>query len=292
MTSVKEIRAKVLLSHVKQPDPWFGLKYSMNLYRGCQHRCIYCDSRSDCYGIEDFDREVLIKTNALDRLQIELARKRVIGTIGTGSMNDPYMPLEKKLNLTGRALQIIAAFRFPVHIITKSDLVLKDLAVLGAIHKVYAAVSFSITTSDDMLAKKLEPGAPPPSGRLAAMAELASHGILTGVTMMPILPFIEDNTKNITKIITRAAEHGASYILPWFGISMRDRQRDHFFAELDRHFPGTKAKYQRRYGQRYDCHTPDAYRLQQVFEELCNRHALATRMPVYQRFEPNQMPLF
>jgi DNA repair photolyase len=111
-----------------QPDTWFGLKYNMNLYRGCQHQCIYCDSRSECYQIEDFS-DILVKANAIELLRAELASKRVKGTIGTGSMNDPFMPLEKKINLTGRALEVIAEFRFPVHVITKSDLVLKDIQV-------------------------------------------------------------------------------------------------------------------------------------------------------------------
>lgn len=132
---IKEIQAKVLLSRVKQPDPWFGLSYSMNLYRGCQHQCIYCDSRSACYQIENF-RDIVVKVNAPQLLRKELARKRSKGTVGTGSMNDPYMPLEKKYNLTGQALRILAEFRFPVHVITKSDLVLKDLESLLTISQI------------------------------------------------------------------------------------------------------------------------------------------------------------
>jgi DNA repair photolyase len=154
MAPVKDIQAKVLLSHVKQPDTWFGLKYNMNLYRGCQHRCIYCDSRSECYGIEDFDGEVLVKANAIELLREELARKRVKGTIGLGSMNDCYMPLERELNLTDRALALIAQFGFMVHVMTKSDLVLRDLDTLEEINQRYATVSFTITTADDELGKK------------------------------------------------------------------------------------------------------------------------------------------
>ena len=145
---IKEITAKVLLSPVKQPDDWFGLKFNMNLYRGCQHQCIYCDSRSECYQIENF-KDVLVKVNAIDLLRDEISRKRVKGTIGTGSMNDPYMPLEAKRELTRGALQVIADFLFPVHIVTKSDLVLRDLDLLRTIHQVYAAVSLTITTADD-----------------------------------------------------------------------------------------------------------------------------------------------
>ena len=126
---IREIQAKVLLSHAKQPDPWFGIKYGMNLYWGCQHQCIYCDSRSECYQIENF-ADILVKVNGIELLRKELASKRVKGTVGTGSMNDPYMPLEEELNLTGRALKVIAQFGFPVHVITKSDLVLRDLDTL------------------------------------------------------------------------------------------------------------------------------------------------------------------
>ena len=174
---ISEVLAKGILNHIKQPDDWFGLKYNMNLYRGCQHRCIYCDSRSECYQIENFDREVRVKVNAVDLLADALPRKRLRGTIGTGSMNDPYMPVEKQVNLTGRALTVIAENRFPVHILTKSDLVLKDLDTIKQINEVFAAVSFTVTTADDMLGKILEPGAPEVSRRFKAMKILADAGI-------------------------------------------------------------------------------------------------------------------
>jgi DNA repair photolyase len=277
---IKEIKAKVLLSHVKQPDTWFGLKYNMNLYRGCQHQCIYCDSRSECYQIENFS-DILVKVNAIALLRRELAKKRVKGTIGAGSMNDPYMPLERKLNLTGQALEAIADFRFPVHIITKSNLVLKDLETLRQINQVYAAVTFTVTTADDALAKKLEPGAPAPSARFEAMETLAAHGILTGVAMMPILPFIEDNEQNITQIVARAHASGASYIIPWFGMTLRDRQRAYYYDKLDKLFPGLRRKYERRFGDRYDCPVNNLRRLEQVFGELSYCYGLATRIKPY-----------
>jgi DNA repair photolyase len=289
---VKEIQAKVMLSHVKQPDTWFGIKYNMNLYRGCQHRCIYCDSRSECYQIDNFDREVLVKVNAIDLLHKELARKRVKGVVGTGSMNDPYMPLEKEVNLTGRALQVIARYRFPVHIVTKSDLVLKDLRTLREINQVYAAVSFTITTADDELGKKLEPGAPLVSERLRAMRVLDENGILTGVTMMPILPFIEDNEENITQIVTLAHANGASYIIPWFGMSMRDRQRAYYYAQLDKLFPGLKEKYQRRFGDQYGCPANNAARLDQLLGELCTQYGMRIGIKPYTDQIPKQLNLF
>src|SRR3989304_9224166 len=277
---IKEITAKTLLASVKQPAPWFGLKYNLNLYRGCQHQCIYCDSRSECYQIEDF-RDVLAKANAIELLDAELKRKRVKGTIGTGSMNDPYMPLEATRNLTGQALEVIARHQFPVHVITKSNLVLKDLATLQQINRIYAAVTFTVTTIDDELGKKVEPGAPLVSQRFAAMAELAAHGILTGVTMMPILPFLEDTEDNVKAIVSRAHACGATYILPGFSMTLRDRQRDYYYAQLDRLFPGLRAQYERRFGSRYSCAAHNARRLEQVFHEQCAHAGIATRIPAY-----------
>jgi len=288
---IKDIKAKVLLSYVRQPDTWFGLRYNMNLYRGCQHQCIYCDSRSECYQIENF-ADVLVKVNAIDLLKKELASKRVKGTIGTGSMNDPYMPVEEKLNLTGRALRAIAEFRFPVHVITKSDLVLKDLSTLREINRVYAAVSFTVTTADDDLAKKLEPGAPPPSARYKAMRILADEGILTGVTMMPILPYIEDNEENIFRIVTRAHESGASYILPSFGMSLRDRQRAYYYQKLDRLFPGLRVKYEQKFVNQYQVQANDAHRLVSQFYELCQRFGISSQIIPYAPETAEQLALF
>lgn len=287
---IKEIQAKVLLSRVKQPDPWFGLSYSMNLYRGCQHQCIYCDSRSACYQIENF-RDIVVKVNAPQLLRKELARKRSKGTVGTGSMNDPYMPLEKKYNLTGQALRILAEFRFPVHVITKSDLVLKDLESLLTISQVYAAVSFTITTADDDLGKKVEPGAPPVSRRFQAMATLAGHGILTGVTMMPILPFLEDNEENVTRIVVQAAASGASYIIPWFGMTLRDRQRAYYYRKLERLFPGQRQRYDARYGDRYDCRSDKARQLERLFLDLCDQYSIAPTISPYRIEKAKQLPL-
>jgi DNA repair photolyase len=289
---IKEIQAKVLLSHVKQPDDWFGLKYNMNLYRGCQHRCIYCDSRSECYQIEDFDGEILVKANAIELLRRELASKRVKGTIGTGSMNDPYMPLEAEVNLTGRALAVIAEFRFPVHVMTKSDLVLRDLDTLRRINRVYATVSFTITTADDDLGRKLEPGAPLVSERFRAMRVLADHGILTGVSMMPILPFLEDGEENVRRIVEMAEAHGASYIIPWFGMSLRDRQRAYYYGKLDELFPGLRRKYERAFGDQYHCAAPHADRLARTFDALCDRYGIATHIVPYEPAKGAQLRLF
>jgi DNA repair photolyase len=277
---IKEIEARTLLATIKETDPWFGLKYNLNLYRGCQHQCIYCDSRSECYRIENFS-DILVKANAIDLLRKELPRKRVRGTIGFGSMNDPYMPIEAERQLTRQALEIVAACQFPVHIITKSDLVLRDLDLLKQISRTYAAISLTITTADDDLAKKIEPGAPSPSRRFHAMRQLADAGILTGVTLMPVLPFIEDNEENIQSILTQAAASGAGYILASFGVTLRDRQRDWYYRHLDRFFSGLRQRYEQTYGERYGCSSPNARSLENLVSQFCSKSGIPRRMPVY-----------
>ncbi len=288
---IRDIEAKTILGTLKQPDLWFGLKYNFNLYRGCQHQCIYCDSRSECYQIENFS-DILVKVNGIEILDKELSKKRVKGTIGTGSMNDPYMPLEAARRMTARALDLIAKYAFPVHIITKGNLVVRDIPVLQEIAKVYAAVSFTITTSDDHLGKKIEPGAPLVSERFAAMKKISSAGILTGITMMPILPYIEDNEKNIESIIEMAADNGAKYIIPAFGVTLRDRQRDYYYQKLDLNFPGLREKYSRRYGNKYFAQSDNSNIIQSVFTDSCAKYQIETKMPFYQSNSSGQLSLF
>jgi DNA repair photolyase len=284
---IHEIQAKTLLSSVHGSDDVFGIKYNFNLYRGCPHQCIYCDSRSECYGIEDF-RDVLVKVNAPDLLAQELPRKRAKGAIGTGSMSDPYNPVERQYRLMQSALEVIARCTFPVHIITKSDLVVRDLDLLGEINRTQAVVCFSITTPDDALARIIEPGAPPPSARLAAMKDLAEVGIPTGAALMPILPFITDSEENVTQVVEQTAAHGGSFVIPWFGMSLRNRQREWYYRELDRHFPGLRQKYVHYYGERYGCSVPNNSRLADVFAQTIARLGLARCIPHYK--SPIQQP--
>ena len=291
MSVTKEIKAKTLLSRLKDPSGWFGVTYNMNLYRGCEHHCVYCDSRSECYQIADFDGELLVKVNAIELLCQELAGKRTRGTIGTGSMQDPYTPSEAKLNMTGKALKVIAQFHYPVHIITKSDLVLRDLDTLVQINRVHASVCFTVTTADDDLGKLLEPGAPSVSRRLQAAKILSEHGIQVGITMMPILPFIEDTVENVSAILRRAAESGVSYIVPWFGMSLRNRQREYYYEALDRLFPGVRERYEARFGMQYSCPCPDAAHLEKVFHTLREQYRIATRVKPYQPAEVEQLSL-
>lgn len=294
--TIKPVHAKTILSRMADPNGWFAARYNMNLYRGCEHRCIYCDSRSDCYGIADFDHELLVKVNAIELLEKELPRKRTKGTISTGAMTDPYTPAEKEYRLTRQALELIDRFGFGVHITTKSDLITRDIDVLGRISRVRASVSFTLTTTDDDLARKVEPGAPSPSRRLEAMARLREAGIRVGVDMMPILPFIEDSDENILSIVRRAAEVGAEYIFPAFGTTMRNGSREYFYARLDELFPGVRARYELMFRDRYECPSPNKGRLRQVLTDECRRlgllHDMAQINASFTSNEPKQLDLF
>ncbi len=278
---IKEIQAKTILSHSKAPDPWFGIQYTMNLYRGCQHQCIYCDSRSDCYQIDNFG-DTLVKVNALALLDKELPSKRVKGIVGTGSMNDPYAPVEKQYPLTRGALQLLIKYGFPVHVLTKSKLVMRDVDLLQEIeHKTQALVSFTITTCDDQLGRKLEPGAALVSERLAAMQYLAQRGVKVGVLLMPVLPFIEDNWENIHGIVELAHTHGAGYILAAFGMTQRKGSQEFYLRQLERFFPGVKEKHLRAFGNRYECHARGAKDLSEQFQALCKQKGIALKVPQY-----------
>jgi len=286
------IQAKTILSKLKNvPDKWFGLTYNMNLYRGCQHQCIYCDSRSECYRIDDFAK-IQVKENALQLLEHELKKKKLKGTIGTGSMNDPYMPVERELELTKGALRIINKYNYPVHILTKNALVLRDIELLIHIAKTYAAVSFTITTYDNNLAKIIEPAASITSERFKAIKQLSDAGIYTGVLLMPILPYINDTIENITAIVEQAKACGAKYIIGAMGMTLRDKQRDYYYAKLDNHFPGIKEKYIARYGNNYSAQVPDYLKLQKYFEDLCLKLKIPGKMNFYAAHTPEQLSLF
>lgn len=288
---MKEIIAKQILSHSKKGDNYFGIRYNMNIYKGCQHGCIYCDSMSECYQIKNF-RDIQVKINAVDLLSKELCTKREKGTVGFGSMSDPYIPLEKKYNLTGKALNVIREMGYPAHIITKSDMVIRDKKVLRDINKVYGAVSFTITTTDDNLAKIIEPYAPLPSARFKAMKELSEAGIYTGVTMMPILPFIEDSKENIEKIIRTTAQCGGKYILPFVGMTLRDRQRVYYYEKLDEYFQGLRNQYEKIFGYDYQCNSPKAKELYRYIKELTDKYGISLRMEKYEDRLPKQMSFF
>ncbi len=289
---IRDIQARTLLSRVDEIDMWFGLDFGMNLYRGCQHHCIYCDSRSACYGNDRFDEDICVKRNAIDVLREELRRKRKKGVVGTGSMNDPYMPAEADERLTQRALELLAEYGFGVHVITKSTLVLRDVSLLQKVaRRSTAAVSLTITTLDDELARIVEPGAPPPSDRLRALRELADAGIEARVALMPVLPFLEDSWDAVRCLVERAHSAGVQAIVASFGVTMRDRQREYFYARLDENFPGLRRIYQERFGDRYVCAAPEAETLRARFEELCAAHGMRTSVRPLLAPSATELPL-
>jgi DNA repair photolyase len=290
---VTPIQARTILSKIRGgPDEWFGIAYSMNVYRGCLHACIYCDTRSTCYKIGDLS-DIRVKINAPQLLSKELRSKKQKVTIGTGSMNDPYMPPEKDLQVVRKCLEIIAAFQFPVHVMTKSSLITRDTDILKEIGKVYVAASFTITSATDSLSARLEPGAPVTSERLKAMEHLSKHGIYCGVSMMPVLPFINDNEENVKELFSMAANAGASYIMPWFGLTQREGQREYFHDQLELQFPGIKEKYEMKFGKAYTCNSPLANQLYSLSEELSDKHQIPLKMKHYRNANPgNQMSMF
>lgn len=286
------IQAKTILSSLKWgSDPFFGIRYNMNLYRGCQHGCIYCDSRSKCYGIDDFT-DIQVKENALELLEKELRSKREKGTIGFGSMNDPYMPIEKELQLSRQALEILHRHRYPVHIITKSALVVRDTDLLRKMAKVYAAVSVTITTTSDAMSKQIESGAPTSSQRFEIVKALSGAGIYCGILLMPVLPYITDTPENIEEMVMRARQSGARYILGCMGMTLREGQREYFYSQLDKKFPGLKENYIQRYGHDYSCNVPSHARLWQLFQDTCQKVSIPYQMNFYKPLEPIQGSLF
>jgi DNA repair photolyase len=272
------IPAKTIISGYAENNSWFGNNYNMNIYKGCCHGCIYCDSRSECYHVENFD-EVRAKEDALAIIERELRSKRKKGVIGTGAMSDPYNPFEKEYQLTRGALFLINKYSFGISIATKSDLVARDIDILREIREHSPVlVKITVTTCDDELCGKLEPNAPASSKRFAAIKQLADNGIPTGVLLMPVLPFIEDNEDNIKGIVRLAAENGASFIYPGFGVTLRQNQREWYYNKLDEHFPGLKQKYIKQYGSAYSCNSPKAEQLWQVFRQECDNHGLLYKM--------------
>lgn len=272
------ITAKTIVSGYTDKNSWFGCNYNMNIYKGCSHGCIYCDSRSECYRVENFD-SVRAKADALALIDKELAGKRRSGVIGTGSMSDPYNPMEKELELTRGALQLIARYGFGVSIATKSSLVARDADVLQRIQKhAPVLVKMTLTTIDDQLAARVEPHVSRPSQRLEAIKSLSDAGIFTGVLMMPILPFIEDTDENIEGIVRAAHANGAKFVYPGFGVTLRQNQRDWYFDQLDLLFPGMKARYVKQFGHAYSCCSPRVKELKVLFKHTCDELGLLYKM--------------
>ncbi|MCM1024731.1 MAG: radical SAM protein [Prevotella sp.] len=276
---MKTVPAKTILQKTKSSE-WFGSDYNMNLYKGCCHGCIYCDSRSDCYQIEDFGT-VRAKENCLQILRDELRRKVRTGVVGTGAMCDPYNTFEETELLTRHALELIDAFGFGVHVLTKSSLIARDTDVfLGIAEHSPVLCQVTVTAAEDGLSALVEPNVSVTSARFNAVAEMSQNGLFTGVVMNPLLPFIEDAEENVLGIVRGAKECGARAVYPMFGLTMRSGQREYFYRKLEEKFPnsGLAERYAKTYGERYECNSPRAKRLWKVFSEECDRLGLLYEM--------------
>lgn len=272
------INAKTILTKVKNGDLWYGIDYNMNLYKGCPHGCIYCDSRSNCYHIDHFDI-VRGKENALAILERELISKKQKGVVGIGAMSDTYNPLEIKYEQTRGALKLLSKYGYGVSIDTKSDLILRDIDLLKEINeKNNIIVKFTITTPHDDLSRIIEPNVCVSSKRFAAIKKLTENGIYTGIMMNPVLPFITDKEEDIKELVRLASLSGAKFIHTYMGMTLRENQRDYYFEKLEQNFKGIKQKYIKYYGNSYDCTVLNARRLYQVFKEECDKYGILYNM--------------
>lgn len=272
------IPAKTIISSYTDKNSWFGSNYNMNIYKGCNHGCIYCDSRSDCYHVDNFD-EVRAKENSLEIIEKELKSKRKKGIVGTGAMSDPYNSFEKQYELTKGALSLINKYKFGVAIATKSSLINRDVELLKEIQSHSPViVKISITTASDDLCKKIETNVSPSSERFQALKDLTDNGVFAGVLLMPILPFINDTEENIREIVRRSHLSGAKFIFGAFGVTLRSNQRLWFYNKLNLFFPKVKDKYIKTFGMDYSCSSPNSRLLWKVFTEECDKFGIIYKM--------------
>jgi len=274
---MSEMDFKRLLTPARASDAeFFSTDWTLNLYRGCNHGCVYCDSRSVCYQIEDFGR-VRVKRDCLAALETELRGKKQAGVVSMGAASDSYNALEQKREVTRGALALMRRYGYGVVIPTKSDLIARDADLLGEIARQrYVCAVFSITTGDAELAGFLEPGAPSPARRFAAMGKLAAAGVFTGTWINPMLPFLTDTQANVRDVLRRTADAGGRFAICHFGVTLREGDREYFYQALEANprFAGVKAKYVAAFGLNYICPSPDAQRLCEVFDAECDRLGL------------------
>lgn len=248
----------------------------MNIYRGCQHGCIYCDARSDCYQMDHAFEDIEVKENALVLLERALKAKRKPCMIGFGAMSDPYIPLEQELGMTRQALELIERYGFGVAIQTKSARILRDLDLLKSIQsRAKAVAQITLTTYDEGLCRLIEPNVSTTAQRIAALEELHKAGIPTVVWLCPILPFVNDTQENIRRIIDACATAGVKGILNFgMGVTLRSGDREYFYAQLDRKFPGLKECYIRTYGNAYEVPSPKSRELMKLFHDRCEEKGI------------------
>ena len=258
-------------------------KNGMNIYRGCTHGCIYCDSRSVCYQMKHGFEDIEIKRDALRILEEQLKRKRNLCMISTGAMCDPYIHLEDELQITRQCLKLIGQYGFGLAIQTKSARILRDIDILQAINeKTKCVVQITLTTYSEGLCRVIEPNVSTTAERFAVLETMRDAGIPTVVWLDPILPFINDTEENLCGIMDYCIRAKVRGIICFgFGTTMREGSRDYFYKKLDEHFPGMKQKYIQTFGSRYECLSPKNTRLTDIFREKCRRHGIM--------YDPNQV---
>lgn len=259
--------------HYTETKGILSSKNGMNLYRGCTHGCIYCDSRSTCYRMNHDFEDIEIKSNSLELLEDALRRKRKKCMIGTGSMTDPYIPLEKELEHVRKSLMLIERYGFGFTVITKSDLILRDLDLLKRINeKTKCVVQMTLTTFDEELCQKIEPGVCTTRRRFGVLKAMHDTGIPTVVWLCPILPFINDSEENLRGILDYCIEAGVRGVICFgMGVTLREGNREYFYDQLDRLFPGMKEMYMREFGNSYVCSSPQNSRLMRLFHDTCEK---------------------
>ena len=253
-----------------------GGSCGMNIYRGCTHGCIYCDSRRDCYRFTHPFEDVEVKENAPALLEAALKSRRKKCMIGTGSMSDPYMPLEEKLRLTRKCLEIVSRYGFGAAVQTKSDRILEDIDLLDEINqKAKCVVEITLTTYDDALCRLVEPNVCNTRRRIEVLHAMRERGIPTVVWLTPILPFINDTEENVRSILRECVGAGVKGIVCFgMGMTLRNGDRDYYYAALDRHFPGLKQKYIREYGNAYELPSPNGEKLMALFRDTCGKEGI------------------
>ena len=248
----------------------------MNIYRGCVHGCVYCDSRSACYRFTHPFEDVEVKRNAPELLEDFLRRRRKRCVISTGSMSDPYQPCEKELLLMRRCLELIERYGFGASVITKSDLVLRDLDLFESIHhRAKSVLQMTLTVADDELSRVLEPNVCPSSRRCEALKEFQSRGVPGVVWLSPFLPFLTDTEENLRRLLDYCFSAGVKGIVCFgIGLTLRQGNREYFYQQLDRHFPGLSDEYRRTYGDAYVVNSPRNDELMRLFHAECEKHGV------------------
>ncbi|MEJ8737127.1 radical SAM protein [Erysipelotrichaceae bacterium HCN-30851] len=251
-------------------------KNGMNLYRGCSHGCIYCDSRSKCYQMEHVFEDIEVKENAIELLEDALRRKRKKCMLGTGSMTDPYIPLENDLQYVRKALSLADQYGFGFTLITKSNRVLRDLDLLKSINnKTKAVVQMTLTTYDEELCRKIEPFVSTTKERFETLKILHDAGIPTIVWLCPILPFINDTEENLLGILDYCVKAKVKGIICFgMGVTLREGNREYFYKQLDNLFPNLKNKYVQTYGNQYILNSPNHNKLMRIFHSVCEQNGI------------------